>query len=136
MLCYHILALALKICNSSSHVFPSELPRSLPLFLINCNCLATTLITLFNQPFNKVWCLAIFQCINTSACLKINQYWTGLKCVSYSATQVKTQLHKSIIVAFSKPTIIMHFVRARECSLRGQTWQRLKKQVDLLYSNY
>ncbi len=28
--------------------------------------------------------------------LQINQYWTGLKCVSYSFTQVKTQLHETL----------------------------------------
>ncbi len=61
--------------------------------------------------------------------------WTQV-CQLLCYSQVKTQLHENIIVAFSKPTIIMHFVRACERSLRGQTWQRLKKQVDLLYSNY
>ncbi len=39
---------------------------------------------------------AIFSCINTFECPKINQYWTGLF-VSYS---VQTQLHKSIFFNF------------------------------------
>jgi hypothetical protein len=88
------VVLALTFHNSSSRVFPSKLPQLLSFLLIDCNWLAATLITLFNQPFNQVWHLATFPCINTSACLKINQHRTGLKCVSYSVTQVKSQLHK------------------------------------------
>ena len=33
----------------------------------------------------------------------INQYWTGLKCVNYSVTQVKTQLHEKM------PLLIFQF---------------------------
>ncbi len=35
-------------------------------------------------------------CINTFHLEQVNKYWTELKCVSYSVTQVKTQLHESI----------------------------------------
>ncbi len=57
----------------------------------------------FNHPyliyhFCLVCHLAILLCINTFPCLKINQYWTRLKSVSYSFTQVKTELHEIMYV--------------------------------------
>jgi hypothetical protein len=50
----------------------------------------------FNQLFNQGWHHAALSCINTFSSLQINQYCTGLKCVSYSINQVKTQLHENI----------------------------------------
>ncbi len=85
-----MFGIGIKFCSST---FSSKLPRlpyppllrnanSWPLLLINI----LYLILHFNQAFNQ----AIFLCINTFTCLKINQYWTGLF-VSYS---VKTELHE------------------------------------------
>jgi hypothetical protein len=34
-------------------------------------------------------------CVNAFHLNQINQYCTGLKCASYSVTQVKTQLHEN-----------------------------------------
>ncbi len=76
------------------HFLSPKLPRPLSYFHLRLNSLATTFNHPFNKPFNQGWHLTTPPCINTLACLQINQYWTGLRCISYSVTQVKTQLHK------------------------------------------
>ncbi len=63
------------------------------------SCFSAFLATTFNHPFliyhfSQVLHLATLPYINTFACLKVNQYWTGLECVSYSITQVKSQLRE------------------------------------------
>ncbi len=86
---FSILALALKFCNSNTHISPPNFLSCLPFhwlkFQFTGHC--------FYHPFNQEWHLATLLCINTFACLQINQYCTGLKCVSYFVTQVKIQLH-------------------------------------------
>jgi len=53
------------------------------------------LIIMLSEKFHTVLIERSPLCINTFHWTKINQYWTGLKCVSYSVTQVKTQLHQT-----------------------------------------
>jgi hypothetical protein len=91
----HSLALALKFRKTSSHILPSKLSQLLSLSLKMQLKMPQLLITLLDQPSNQVWHLSTLLCINTSVCLKINQYSTGLESVSYSVTQVKTQLHEN-----------------------------------------
>jgi hypothetical protein len=50
-----------------------------------------SLVFLFTKLFFKLMCPF---CTNIFHLNQINQYCNGLKRVSYSATQVKTQLHK------------------------------------------
>ncbi len=47
-------------------------------FLIHYFC-----IWLFHSHFNLPWHHAFSMCINILLCSLINQYWTGLKCVSF-----------------------------------------------------
>jgi hypothetical protein len=46
-------------------------------------------------------------CINSFHLDKVNQYCTGLKCVIYSITQVKTQLHEKIHFTFFQKSLII-----------------------------
>ncbi len=68
----------------------SKIVITWPPLLINLLIYTLTSVFIFNQAFNQVWRPAIFLCINTSTCLKINQYWTGLF-VSYSIENPITQ---------------------------------------------
>ncbi len=105
---YLYFGISIQILQSKLSLFPRKLPR-LPFFLSAKNVITWPLILIhlliyphllippFNQAFNQVKHRAILLCINSFACLEINHYWTGLKCVSYSVTQVKIQLHESIL---------------------------------------
>ncbi len=80
-----------KFIVQSSHISLPKFPRPSSLLLVKLQTVGHH----FNRPFNQEWHLASPPCINTFACLQINQYLTGLKCVSYSITQIKAQLHET-----------------------------------------
>ncbi len=77
----------ISICKISSATTFQKQPQDTLIFTFIKNCPA------FNHIFNQVLIKPSQLCINTLACLKINQYSTGLF-VSYS-THRKTQLYKN-----------------------------------------
>jgi hypothetical protein len=81
------LKLDLKIC--SLIFFPIKNSIRPPINLSDWFNSISLLSVLISFSFNQTNQL----CINTHRCNKKNQYWTGLECVSYSVTLVKSQLH-------------------------------------------
>ncbi len=72
---------------------------------------------ILSASFHLVLSKRILFCINTFHLDEINQYWTELKCVSYSDTQVKTQLHKNAYLSTKlnrNNQNLMRFTNSRE----------------------